>query len=284
MTSAAPTGPTAAGTSPTVRTLLERATRDLQAAGCGTPRLDAELLLGDALGWGRERLLIDSGAAVPPPAARRFAALAARRAAREPVAYLLGRRAFRRLELQVDARVLIPRPETETLVEAALGLPAGARVLDVATGSGAVALALADERPDLTITGTDASPAALEVARANAARLRLEVTLREADLMDGAGGPFDAVLANLPYVAAADLPGLGPELAYEPAAALDGGPDGLALVRRLAAQAADVPFVALEVGAGQAAAVAALLAPAHPRIETCPDLSGIERVVVGRHG
>ena len=199
------------------------------------------------------------------------------------MAYLLGRRAFRRLELHVDPRVLIPRPETETLVEAALGLPPRARVLDVATGSGAVALALADERPDLEVTGTDASPAALDVARANAARLRLGVTLREADLMDGSGGPFDAVLANLPYVAAADLPGLGPELGYEPPAALDGGPDGLGLIRRLAGQAADVPFVALEVGAGQAAAVAGLLAPAHPRIEIRRDLSGIERIVVGRH-
>lgn len=250
----------------------------------GLVPVDAQVLLAHVLGVGRAWLIAHATDPLPRDPADAFFALAKRRREGEPVAYLTGRREFHGLDLEVTPAVLIPRPETETLVEAALGLPAGARVLDVATGSGAVALALADERPDLTITGTDASPAALEVARANAARLRLEVTLREADLMDGAGGPFDAVLANLPYVAAADLPGLGPELAYEPAAALDGGPDGLALVRRLAAQAADVPFVALEVGAGQAAAVAALLAPAHPRIETCPDLSGIERVVVGRHG
>jgi release factor glutamine methyltransferase len=265
-----------------VQELLRRTAGELAAAGCDSPRLDAELLLGEAMGCTRARLLIDGDAPVPPDAARRFAALAARRREREPVAYLLGRRGFRRLDLHVDPRVLIPRPETETLVEAALGLPPGARVVDVATGSGAVALALADERPDLDVAGTDISAAALEVARGNAARLGLPVPMRQADLLAGAGGPHDAAVANLPYVAAADLPGLAPELAREPPFALDGGPDGLGLIRRLVLEAAAVPFVALEVGQGQAPAVAALLAPTHPQVETRRDLAGIERVVVGR--
>ena len=133
---------------------------------------------------------------------------------REPVAYILGRRAFRDLELVVDPRVLIPRPETELLVEAALALPEGARVIDVGTGSGAVALAVKQERADLEVTGSDVSPDALAVARANTDRLGLAVTWRRADLLTGAGGPWDAVLANLPYVLDPELSQLAPEIKY----------------------------------------------------------------------
>jgi release factor glutamine methyltransferase len=202
---------------------------------------------------------------------------------REPVAYIVGCKGFRRLDLHVDRRVLIPRPETEFLVEAALGLPAGARVVDVGTGSGAVALALKDERPDLDVVATDTSEAALAVARANAARLRLDVAFHRGDLLEGAGD-VDAVLSNPPYVE--DGAELAPEiLRHEPREALFAGPDGRAVIDRLVASAAAsrATMLALEVGAGQAAAVAAAVRDAgFAATEVIADLAGIERVVVGR--
>jgi release factor glutamine methyltransferase len=268
----------------TVRSALAAASDALAAAGCDTPRLDTELLLGEALGVDRAALVLDGGRSLDGEAAARFGALLERRARREPVAYILGRRAFRRIELEVDPHVLIPRPETELLVEVALELPRGARAIDVGTGSGAVALALADERPNLDVTGSDVSEAALAVARANGERLGLDVAWRCADLLAGAGDPFDAVLANLPYVADGELDGLVPEIVYfEPRAALSGGSDGLVVLRRLVAQLDGVPFVALEVGAGQAPAVRELLVGVgFGDTETRHDLAGIERVVVGR--
>ena len=152
----------------------------LGAAGVDTPRLDAEVLLAHALGHRpRSRCSPTAAATVQGPAVRAFQNAVRRRSVeREPVAYITGVKGFRHLDLHVDARVLIPRPETETLVEAALGLPQSARVVDVGTGSGAVALALKDERPDLAVTATDVSEDALAVARANAARLGLDVALR----------------------------------------------------------------------------------------------------------
>ena len=198
------------------------------------------------------------------------------------MAYILGRRWFRSIELAVDPRVLIPRPETELLVEAALGLPAGCWVADVGTGSGAVALALASERPDLRVSGVDLSQDAVAVARANGARLGLTVEFASADLLPPRWAP-EAVLANLPYVA--DRTELPPEIArYEPPGALFGGADGLTVIRRLVAMLPDsVGFVALEVGEGQAPAVAALLR-GFDHVERLRDLAGIERVVVGRRG
>ena len=199
---------------------------------------------------------------------------------REPVAYITGVKGFRHLDLHVDRRVLIPRPETETLVEAALGLAQSARVVDVGTGSGAVALALKDERPDLAVTATDVSEDALAVARANAARLGLDVRFVRGDLLDGAGA-LDAVVSNPPYVE--DGAELAPEIArHEPAQALYAGLDGLAVVRRLVAQAGEreAAFLAVEVGAGQALAVEELaLAAGFRRTERRADLAGIERVV-----
>jgi release factor glutamine methyltransferase len=267
-----------------VRDALDSAVVAITAAGSTTPRLDAELLLAEALGVDRARLLTDRDLEVTGPPVRRFQELVRRRSAeREPVAYLLGRRGFRRIELAVDPRVLVPRPETELLVEVALDLPQGARVADVGTGSGAVALALKQERPDLDVLATDLSADALAVARANAARLGLDVAFVHADLLDGVPGPLDAVLSNPPYVADADA--LPPDVArHEPHAALFGGPDGLDVVRRLVPQAAAAaPFVALEVGAGQAEAVEGLLRDAGlGATARLPDLAGVERVVTGR--
>ncbi|HEU4701819.1 MAG TPA: peptide chain release factor N(5)-glutamine methyltransferase, partial [Conexibacter sp.] len=181
---------------PAVRMALAVATAELRDAGCDTPRLDAELLLADALGVDRAVIVADPRRELTPEQARRFQGYAMRRAQREPVAYILGSKGFRTIELLVDRRVLIPRPETEHLVEAALELPQGARVADVGTGSGAVALALKAERPDLEVIATDASADALAVARANAQRLGLEVELLEGDLLEPVSGPLDAVLGG----------------------------------------------------------------------------------------
>jgi release factor glutamine methyltransferase len=267
-----------------VREALDSAVIALSAAGVDTPRLDAEVLLAHALGVDRTALVVDRDRRVEGPAVRAFQDAVRRRSVgREPVAYITGVKGFRHIDLHVDGRVLIPRPETETLVEAALELPRGARVVDVGTGSGAVALALKDERPDLDVTGTDASPDALAVARANAARLGLDVSFREADLLDGAGA-VDAVLSNPPYVE--DGTPLQPEIErHEPPIALYAGADGLAVIRRLAAQAgaSTARVLALEIGMGQAAEVAAVLREAgFATTETRRDLAGIERVVVGR--
>ena len=270
-----------------VRDALEGATTAIGAAGCETPRLDAEVLLAHVLGVGRERLLLDRELVVAGPPVRAYQDAVRRRAVlREPVAYITGNRGFRRIELAVDARALIPRPESELLVESALGLPAGARVLDIGTGSGAIALALKQERPDLVVSAGDRSADALELARANAARLELDVDFVQADLLDGVSGEFDAVLANLPYVAERDRATLAPEiLRHEPPGALFAGEDGLDAIRALIVQLAtrgSVSFAALEVGAGQAPAVAGLLSAAgFAKVECMRDLAGMERVVKG---
>jgi release factor glutamine methyltransferase len=270
----------AVGATKSISQALSDATAALTAAGCDTPRLDAELLLSFVLGVGRERLVIDADAELDGEVLARFAEVVARREAREPVAYILGRKAFRRIAVSVDRRVLIPRPETELLVEVALSLGRGARVADVGTGSGAVALSLKEERPDLSVVGVDISPDALAVARSNAAELGLDVEFVQADLLEGVPGEFDAVLANLPYVAEGSA--LPPEIeGYEPELALFGGPDGMDPVRRLLAMLDAVPLVALEVGLGEA--VASLVSSAGFRsVEILPDLAGHERVVVGR--
>lgn len=272
-----------------VREALDGAITAIGAAGCETPRLDAELLLAHVLGVSRECLLTDRDLMVSGSDVRAVQNAVRRRAVeREPVAYITGARAFRRLELTVDRRALIPRPETELLVEIAVAqLPAGAYVLDVGTGSGAVALALADERPDLRVAGSDLSEDALALARANGERLGLRVDWLHADLLVDVPDEYDAILSNPPYVAESERAELAPEIVrHEPPGALFAGPDGLDRIRALIAQAAErerVRTIALEHGAGQARAVSELMAASGFAEVRCErDLAGIERVSVGR--
>lgn len=276
----------------TVREALASATDALRAAGVDSPRLDSELLLAEATGRTRESLAADPDGAVSGAEARAFGGFVRRRVAREPVAYILGRRGFRHIDLRTDRRVLVPRPETELLVEVALEADP-ASVLDVGTGSGAVALALADELPDsVSIVAVDVSADALAVAAENAAALGLadRVDLRLGSVDAAAADGFDIVVANLPYVPEGDRASLEPEITrYEPAIALFSGPDGLDAVRDLLAALApggegpSTGVVALEIGEGQAPEVGELVRTAgFPRIEVRTDLAGIERVVVGR--
>jgi release factor glutamine methyltransferase len=243
----------AASSRPAPSPSVSDAARRLAEAGCDTPWLDAELLLRE-------------GADVE------------RRAAREPVAYILGRKAFRWIELSVDRRVLIPRPDTETLVEVGLELAGdGARVHDVGSGSGAVALAMKAERPDLVVSGSDVSAAAVDVARENARRLDLDVSFSVA--RDLPPGDYDLVVANLPYVREDEWDGLAPEIRlYEPREALVAGPDGLDAIRALAGSVPGGTVLALEHAPAQAAAVRELLLDSR----TVQDLAGRERVTVGR--
>ncbi|MDQ6606902.1 MAG: peptide chain release factor N(5)-glutamine methyltransferase [Actinomycetota bacterium] len=286
------------GETPRLRDAVAMAAAELSRAGVDTPRLDAELLLGSVLGVGRERLVLDAADGLAAEPRQRFRSLITRRVAREPVAYILGEKGFRRITVRVDRRALIPRPETELLVEVGLSLPAGTRVIDVGTGSGAVALALKEERPDLEVWATEVSQDALALARENADRLGLDVHFRPGDLLGGAAwglglnnstrGPnlgAPAILANLPYVP--DRTPLAPEITgYEPASALFSGPDGLDLIGRLIDELAGLPevsLVALEHGYDQGDAITGLLAQAgFASAARLRDLAGHERVAVGR--
>ena len=281
-------------TGASVREALDSAVDALRAAGVDEPRLDAELLLAEATGSSRAALVAEPGAEVPPAAGRRFGETVRRRLRREPVAYILGRKGFRNLELAVDRRVLIPRPETELLVEVALEV-APRSVLDVGTGSGAIALAVAEELPACAVTATDTSPAALEIARANAERLGLAERVEFVAGTIPEAGKFDLVLANLPYVAERDWPSLQPEVTeWEPREALLAGPDGLddyrfflpECGRALASYGGSTSTtLAVEIGEGQAPAVAELMRGAgFGEIEVRRDLARIERIVLGRAG
>jgi len=301
---------------------LRSATEWLRASGSRSPRLDAELLLATALGVDRAELFRRPERVLTGSEERRFDGYVVRRQAREPVAYIRGRRAFRGIELEVTPAVLIPRPETETLVDVALEAlaavpvgggaaggasgdgpgtaagPGGAAApglyeplaLDVGTGSGCIALALAAENPFVRLLATEVSAAAVEVARRNAARLGLagRVSIRRGDLLDDLPPRerFDLIVSNPPYIPAAEYRTLEANVRdYEPRLALHGGEDGLDVYRRLipaaAARLRPGGVLAVEVGAGQAAGVRALFAatgalrPARQRA----DLAGIPRVV-----
>jgi len=296
MTRAASTAGGAKRQAGSVREALTAATDALGAVGVDDARLDAEVLLEHATGWDRARIAANPESELPAGAGRRFGETVRRRLRREPVAYIVGTRWFRNLEFAVDPRVLIPRPETELLVELALELRPRT-VLDVGTGSGAIALAIADEMPGCEVTATDTSEGALEVARANAERLGLADRVR---LVQGTLPPdaddLELVVANLPYVSEADWAGLMPEVAeWEPREALLAGADGLDVIRsvlpecvrclRRSAEASTRRILALEVGEGQAEAVAGMLGEAGlGAIGARRDLAGIPRVVVGELG
>ncbi|MFC5498734.1 peptide chain release factor N(5)-glutamine methyltransferase [Caenimonas terrae] len=268
------------------------------AAALGLERLDAQLLLLHALGRApadRAWVLAHDGDALAPADAQAYRELCARRAGGEPLAYIVGRKEFFGLALHVDARVLVPRPDTETLVDWALELlgnhrgfePASGprRVIDLGTGSGAIALAIKKARPDAVVEAVDASPGALEVATANAQALGLDVALRQASWLTGTAGRYDIIVSNPPYVPAGD-PHLA-ALAHEPLSALAAGADGLADLRAIVAQAPGRlrpgGWLLLEHGWDQAPAVRALLLGAgFTAVASRRDLAGIERCSGGQ--
>ncbi|MBL9099892.1 MAG: peptide chain release factor N(5)-glutamine methyltransferase [Myxococcales bacterium] len=281
----------------TVSELLQWTHERFTRAGLDEPRVDAEHLLAQALGVARMQIYLRFDQVVPEPARAVLRDLIRRRLAREPVAYIAGRRGFHALglDLAVDRRVLIPRPETEHLVDWLLEdlpfAPAPVRVHDIGTGSGAIALAVKHARRDAHVSASDRSDDALAVARDNAARLALDISFSRADLLDGLAleHPLDALAANLPYIPSADIRELQPEVRdFEPRLALDGGPDGLDLVRRLVAAAARPGVLApggrilLEIGAGQADLTRDIL-QGHGFVDVAArrDLGGIERVLAG---
>ena len=270
----------------TLAEVLRGATDYLARKGVGTPRLDAELLVGRALGLERIELYTQHDRPLTTVEREAVREVVRRRGRREPLAYVLGDWGFRRLVLATDRRALVPRPETEIVVERCLALLAGReapRVLEVGVGSGAIALALADEHPGARVVATDLSTDALALARENAARLGLEVELVEGDLFAGLEGPFDLVVSNPPYVGEEELPSLEPEVRdWEPrAAVVDRGQ-----TRRIAEAAREQldGALVLEVHETRADEVARLLAElGYAQVEVTEDLAGRPRVVEGRY-
>ena len=275
-----------AGAASRVGDALSAAVDALRAAGVENARLDAELLLAEASGRDPAELAADPAASLASGAARSFAEMVRRRLRREPVAYITGRKGFRRIELAVDRRVLIPRPETELLVEVALELPSQL-IADVGTGSGAVALAIADERSETKVVATDTSAGALDVARENARRLGLTERVRFERGSLPPPGHYELLVANLPYVRVDEWSRLAPEIReHEPRGALVAGPTGLETIAELLGSLAPagvaLDAIALEVGAGQSEAVAGLVRRAgFERTGRRSDLAGIDRVVTG---
>lgn len=269
---------------------MRRSSDWLAGRGSDTPRLDAEILIGHALDLPRIALYTESERPLSPDETSACRVLIARRGELEPVAHITGRRAFGRLDLRITPDVLVPRSDTEVLVDRAVeAAPAGARVADWGTGSGAIALSLADLRPDVTVTGLEVSPAALAVAESNlaanpalAARVRL---LLSDGLAAWGGEQLDMVVSNPPYLVPADLERY-PALRHEPEGALVAGPVGTEVHSRVAAEAARHlsrgGWLVMEVGEGQAGSVEAILAAeGFVDVSTRPDLAGIPRVVSG---
>ncbi|MFM2090855.1 MAG: peptide chain release factor methyltransferase [Planctomycetota bacterium] len=275
---------------PTLLPLLDKARAFLAGKGIANARREAEWIFAETLALQRIDLYTGFDRPLTPAEVDRLRDRTARRGRREPLAYVLGRQPFREIDLAVGPGVLVPRPETEELVGHALGLPGpeARRVLDVGTGSGAIALAVRQERPAWTVTATDASAAALAIARANAGRLGLAVAFHQGDLATHLPGPFDLVLANLPYVAESERGLCDPETGFEPAEALFSPRDGLEHIARLAA---DLPrilapggFAVFEHGFAQAGAVRAL-APTGFTAESRRDGAGRDRfTILGRPG
>ena len=265
----------------TVSAVLDAAAERIAAAGVENARRDAEVLVADALGVKPEELSVDSAGEVPTDVAERIEELVARRVDREPMAYVLGRAPFRGLEIAVDERVLWPRRETELLVEVAIDLPEGARVHEVGTGSGAIALALLAERPDLRVTASDLSPEAVEAARENAERLGIDLDVSVATGLPDAveAEEVDLVIANLPYVTDQTIFERSPEIQKEPRIAVTGscGEDGLGVIRGLIDETPSGWKLAMEHDTHHGPTMRELLRDA----STHQDYEGDERVTVG---
>jgi release factor glutamine methyltransferase len=263
----------------TVGAILDDAAERIAAAGVEDARTEAEILVADALGVAPSELSVESAGEVGTDAAAKIEGNVQRRVEREPMAYILGRAPFRKLEIHVDERVLWPRRETELLVEVGTQLPEGARVHEVGTGSGAIALALMSERPDLKVTASDLSPEAVEAARENAERLGLELDVRVATgLPDDLEG-IDLVIANLPYVTDETIFERSPEIQKEPRVAVTGacGEDGLGVIRGLIAETPSGWKMAMEHDTHHGPAMRELLRDA----TTLQDYEGDDRVTVG---
>lgn len=263
----------------TVSAVLDAAAERIAAAGVENARADAEVLVADAMGVKPSELMTESAGEIDPDVAAAIEAGVARRVDREPMAYILGRAPFRGLEIYVDERVLWPRRETELLVEVGVKLPEGARVHEVGTGSGAIALALLAERPDLRVTASDLSPEAVEAARENAERLGLDL-----EVSVGLGLPddledVDLVIANLPYVTDSTIFERSPEIQREPKIAVTGdcGEDGLGVIRGLIAETPSGWKLAMEHDTHHGPAMREMLGDA----TTLQDYEGDERVTVG---
>src|ERR1700761_3428821 len=263
-----------------VSALIDDAAERLAAVGIDTPREDAEALVADALGVKPSELTVDSADDVSAEIAAEIEEKVRKRVEHEPLAYVLGRAPFRELEIAVDPRVLWPRKETELLVEVGTKLPQGARVHEVGTGSGAIALALMSERPDLKITASDLSPEAAEAARENAERLGLDLDVRVAKGIPDDIGEVDMVIANLPYISDETIDQRSPEIHAEPLIAItaDCGPDGLGVIRGLIAETPSGTLMAMEHDTHHGPAMQELLNEA----ETLRDYEGNERVSVGK--
>jgi release factor glutamine methyltransferase len=273
------TGSEGGASAATVGALVDRAAERIAAAGCEEPRGDAEALVASALEIGVEELRRDGSGEVTPELESAIETLVARRADHEPLAYVLGRAPFRQLEIAVDPRVLWPRRETELLVEVGAELPEGARVHEVGTGSGAIALALISERPDLRVTASDLSPEAVEAARENAERLGLELDVSVAEGLPDGLEEIDLLIANLPYVTDETIYERSPEIQREPRIAVTGdcGADGLGVIRKLVAETPSGWRMAMEHDTHHGPAMQELLRDA----TTMRDYMGDERVTVG---
>jgi len=281
-----------AETASSSRALIEEGNRILTDAGIDTARLDAEILLAHACGSSRASMVTGT-AQLNAEAVEAFRGLIQRRASREPIAYIVGRKEFFSLDFEVNPAVLIPRPETETLVESALKFVAThphARMLDIGTGSGAIAIAVAVNAASAQVVATDISKAALEVALRNAIHNRCEhrIEFINADVFPDQESTFDLILSNPPYVADSDLQTLEPEIRqFEPREALTDNADGLAFYRRIAAESLERVksdgAVMVEIGAGQRLAVEALFRRAgFSNIDAVADLAAIDRVVIAK--
>jgi len=273
----------------TVSEALAGAAERLEAAGVDSPSVDAEWLLAHVLGLSRTELQVESTKEVSEQEQRSFAASVDRRVRREPLAYVLGEWGFRRLTLAVDPRALVPRPETEVVVERCLALLSGIeepRVLDVGVGSGAIALAIADEHPGARVLGVDSSEGALALAGENRDRAGVNgrVALAHGDLLAGVSGPFELVVSNPPYVDPAEWEALQPEIRlYEPRSALVGAEVAEQIARAAWPRLASGGWLVLEVGDGQAGPLARSLGElGYDEVAITPDLAGRERVVEGR--